>query len=202
LNRPTVRRSLSILLFLGFLLGPAPAQAEAPADATAFADAAAQLRTDVDQAGKKLGRLFRGPGPACARMARRPPVRAERDLALLETWYMLRRFGRELAPALETFSLRLHAVQTDDMALRAGRTAWRRIKRFYTERIQHTTHLCQALRGFVHSGYRTTPAVREARRVMTEFERLDRDGSRRLRAARERLEALGIPHERAVAFEG
>jgi hypothetical protein len=41
-----------------------------------------------------------------------------------------------------------------------------------------------------------------ARRLMAQGERLDRDASRRLRVARERLEALGIPHEGAIAFEG
>jgi hypothetical protein len=202
LTAATVRRLLPILLLVGLLSAPAVARAQAPADASAFADAAVQFKADFDQVQQRFVQA-QGSTPVCVRgLVPRFPKRAERGFAPLQTLDLIRRFGRMIAPVFETLSLRLHAVQTDDPALRGGRTAWRRIRRFFAVQVQHTAPFCQALRGYMRAGFRPTPAVREARRMMAELNRLGHDSTRRLRAARSRLEALGIPHERAVAFEG
>jgi hypothetical protein len=93
----------------------------------------------------------------------------------------------------------LHGVETADPALRARRTAWRRIRRVFAE-AEAVGPVCPALRKLVRSGYRMTPEVRRALQVVVQLQRLDDDVTRRLRAASKRLEALGVPHDRAAAF--
>jgi hypothetical protein len=195
-----VKRILTIPL-LALLLAPATARAEAPPDAVAFADAAVQFEADVRPLAARLDRAF-DPNPRCARrIVRRAPARARDDVGLLITVHALRNVGRILAPALQVYSMRLHAVDTADPALRSGRTAWRRIRRQFAVRLQAFEPMCPALRRFARSGYRPTPALRRALRLVVEFGSFDRSLAGRLRIARERLEALGIPHDRAVVFE-
>jgi hypothetical protein len=195
-----MRRALTLSL-LALLLAPSAASAEAPPDAVAFAEAAARFEADAKPYGARIHEALEEP-PACAvRIHERTPERAHDDLDLLVNAYELRTIGRIIAPALDLYSMRLHAVATQDPALAGGRTAWRRIRRLYAVELRGFRPLCPALRRFVRAGWRATDDVRRARRLAAALGPFDRSMTTRLSAARERLESLGIPHDRAAAFQ-
>jgi hypothetical protein len=104
--------------------------------------------------------------------------------------------ARQLAPLLMRLSTELHAVPTEDPALRDGRTALRRLRRAYAAvAALPPIDVCAEVRRWVRGGFEPTPALRRIRRVQEAIERVTESADLERRADRmeERMRELGAP---------
>jgi hypothetical protein len=201
-------RRLTTLLIPAALLVAVAAPAQAPPDeraaARAFADAGLRFHAALAPLEPRYQEISRTPPPRCVRrFARRfREPRAVRILLLpLASYYG--EIGRLFAPALTTFSMNLHGIQTDDPALRAGRTAWRRMRQVFAELAAiPPVDICAEARRYIRGGFERTPAITHGLRLRALMRRdpVD-DFNRRVARAGHRLRELGIPPEEAEAFE-
>jgi hypothetical protein len=201
-------RRLTTLLIAAVLLGAADAAAQAPPDervaARAFADAALGFHAALAPLEPRYQEISREPLPRCVRrLVRRLPERRAVRIGMLLLANHYGELGRLFAPPLTQLSRDLHGVQTADTALRAGRTAWRRMRRVFAELAAiRSVDICAEARRYVDGGFAPTPAIRRSRRLMALLERdpLD-DFNRRVERAERRLVELGVPREEAEVFE-
>jgi hypothetical protein len=199
------RRLAAALLTTAAAAAPATAAAAPPPEAAAraFADAALDAQADLAVANRRLERL--GDTPACRVRA---PIRHRARVAELKTMFHMAHtiagFTRAAGPALLRASRAMHGVDTDDAALKSGRTAWRRLRRIYEGfAALPVGSTCAQVRAYARNGFRHTPATRRtarAHRAMTAWDTTDID--RRMKRAVERLVELGIPAAEADAFDG
>ena len=201
-----MRRFVAALLTaLAVGVVPATASAQTPPEvaARAFADAALDAQADLAAAQARLARLNRT--PACRVRA---PRRHRAELAELKTMFHVAQtisgFTRQAGPALLRASQALHGVQTDDAALKSGRTAWRRLRRTYNAFAALPVAKSGALvRAYARNGFRHTRATRRATRAFHAMMAWDTsDVDRRMKRAVERLVELGVPAAEADAFDG
>jgi hypothetical protein len=203
-----VRRLTTLLIPAALLVAAAAAPAQAPPDeraaARAFADAALRFHAALAPLEPRHQEISRTRPPRCLlRLARRLPERRRVPaLQLLATNYY-GEIGRLFAPALTTFSMDLHGVETDDPALRAGRTGWRRMRQVVAELAAvPPVDICAEARRYIDGGFERTPAIRRAQRLWALMERDPlEDFDQRVERAERRLRELGIPREEAEAFE-
>ncbi len=122
----------------------------------------------------------------------------------LATAKIIASFTRDVGPAVRRMTLALDAVETRDRALRRGRAAWHDVRADYAGFAQHPDRsVCRQVRAYVDNGYRHTWGTRRgvrAYRAMTQWDTSSID--RRVKAAVERLEDLGVPADDAAAFAG
>lgn len=188
------------------LAAPTAAAAQAPderAAARAFADAALRFQAGLAPLEPRYLEISWRLPRCVTRLVRRLPDRRDRKILLLPFTNYYGELGRLFEPSLTRFSAELHAIQTADPALRAGRTAWRRMRRvFGALAALPTVDLCGEARRLVASGFARTPAIRRAVRLMALIRRDPlHDFNRRTERAARRLRELGVPPEHAQVFE-
>jgi hypothetical protein len=200
-------RRLATLVVPALLLFAAPAAAQTPPDeraaAQAFADAALRAMVESEALEDELETVFKE--RKCEnRLLERTPRRRDDDAATLLFVAWFGQLGRMVEPVMTRYSTDLHAVDTADPALRSGRTAMRRFRRFYAVMAEFPAYdSCTALRGWERNGFRPTATLREAR---YEFARLTpiardlNDAFERIGRAAERMGALGVSKEGVAAF--
>lgn len=186
---------------------PVPAAAQAPPDevaaARAFADSALRFRAALTPLEQRYEDVSRARLPRCFRqLLRRVPERRVDSVLLLPLANFYGEIGRLLGPALTRFSMELHGVQTADPALRAGRTAWRRMRRLFRALAAIAPiDVCAETRRFVAGGFQLTPGIRRRLRLRALIRRDPvHDFDRRVARAQRRLRELGVPPEQAQAF--
>jgi hypothetical protein len=118
--------------------------------------------------------------------------------------HWIARYTRAALPAITQANTELAAMVTADPALRAGRTAWRRVLLKYTQfGALEPVRFCSQMRDYVRSDFRPTAAMRRASRMYGQATRWDTtDIDRRLAAAVKRLIELGVAPTDADAFDG
>jgi hypothetical protein len=200
------RLALSLLSAL-ILAAPATAAAQGPVDdATAarlFADAALRAQPQIAAASQQLEAL--GDAVECdvdvprKRLARVNELRNSLHIA-----HTIAGFTRTVAPVLTRTSHELHGVATTDVALKSGRTGWRRLRRTYAGfAALPAADVCGQVRAYVRNRYRHTPSTRRTMRAFHAMMAWDtRDVDRRMATAVTRLVELGIPAAEADAFDG
>ena len=201
------RLVLSLLSAVFVAAFPATATAQAPVDdATAarlFADAALRAQPEIAAASQQLEAL--GTPVACeVSVPRRRRARVTELRNSLHIAHTIAGFTRTVVPVLTRTSNELHGVDTTDVALRSGRTGWRRVRRAYAGFAElPAAGVCAQVRAYVRNDFRHTPETRRAIRAFHSMMAWDtRDVDRRMATAVSRLIDLGIPAAEADAFDG
>jgi hypothetical protein len=202
----------TLLASVALLAVPATAVADKPSkgkdkdaahDARAFADAALQAAPAIEAASAQLAAI--GDPVSC-------PVdvpdarRAEIDelAGKLATARLIASFTRDAGPAVRRMTHALDAVETRDRVLRRGRNAWHDVRSDYARFAAHPDRsVCRQVRAYVDNGFRHTWGTRRGVRAYRAMTRWDTSSiDRRVKAAVERLEQLGVPADEAAAFAG
>ncbi len=180
-----------------------PSKPDERAAARAFVDAALAVAPAMDEASAQLAAI--GDPVSCAFHV--PDARrAEIDglAGKLATAKIIASFTRDVGPAVRSMTRALDAVETRDRALRRGRAAWHDVRADYARFAEHPDRsVCRQVRAYVDNGYKHTWGTRRgvrAYRAMTQWDTSSID--RRVKAAVERLEDLGVPADEAAAFAG
>ena len=184
---------------------PATAAAQAPPEAAAraFADTALRVAPEIAAASKQLAALQQR--PACkVRVPRRHRAQVSELKTMFHVAHTIAGFTRDVGPALLRASNELHAVETTDPALMAGRTAWRRLRRAYEGfAALPDGDPCAEVRAFVANDFRHTRTTRRTARAFHATMAWDTsDIDRRMKRAAERLVELGVSAADADAFDG
>jgi hypothetical protein len=187
------------LLLLALAL-PATASAQTPspdehAAAQAFADAAKRLiaaATVIDEDPSWL--------ESCRALRRDPPARREDDARAYVDGLVLRDLLDDLKPHVLRLRSELAQAQTADPALFSGRAALRRLGKELAALPTGKADPCAAYRAYAKAGYPRGPA-RDARALSDRLDHILTPGmERRIRAAAERMRALGVSPADAQAF--
>jgi hypothetical protein len=200
------RLALSLLSAL-ILAAPATAAAQGPVDdATAarlFADAALRAQPQIAAASQQLEALG-DPVECDVDVPRKRLARVNELRNSLHIAHTIAGFTRTVAPLLTRTSHELHGVATTDVALKSGRTGWRRLRRTYAGfAALPAADVCGQVRAYVRNRYRHTPSTRRTMRAFHAMMAWDtRDVDRRMATAVSRLVELGIPAAEADAFDG
>lgn len=202
-----MQRRLVIFLLIAAAFPATAAAQTAPVDdraaARAFADTALRAAPEVAAASQQLEEL--GSTVECdVRVPRRRRAAVTELSNSLHAAHVIAGFTRTVGPVLQRASNELHGVQTDDAALRSGRTGWRRLRRTYASfATLPAANVCAQVRAYVRNGFRHTPETRRAMRAFHAMMAWDtRDVDRRMAAAVARLIELGVHPSEADAFDG
>jgi hypothetical protein len=204
---PMQRRLALSLLSALILAAPATAAAQGPVDdATAarlFADAALRAQPQIAAASQQLEALG-DPVECDVEVPRKRLARVNELRNSLHIAHTIAGFTRTVAPVLTRTSHELHGVATTDVALKSGRTGWRRLRREYAGfAALPAADVCGQVRAYVRNRYRHTPSTRRTMRAFHAMMAWDtRDVDRRMAGAVSRLVELGIPAAEADAFDG
>jgi hypothetical protein len=112
--------------------------------------------------------------------------------------------GRALTAPLAHAITDLDAVPTADPAMQGGREAWRQIAAVYLRaaKFEHV-RVCRELRRYARRGFKSTPAMRRANKMLRAVGRLVTvDVEADLDAAADRMIELGVPAADAHKFAG
>lgn len=190
------------LVVAALLTLPAVAAAQAPppderAAAQAFADAAKRLLAAAQE-------LEDDGDPDwledCRALRRDPPDRREDAARVFVDGLVLRDLIGQLKPAVFRLRSELAQAQTADPALISGRAALRRLGKEIAAIPPGEADPCAAYDAYADAGYPRGPA-REARALQRSLDVLLTPGmERRIDAAADRMEALGISRADAEAF--
>jgi hypothetical protein len=200
------RLAPAVLSALALLVAPATALAQAPPDERANARALADIGVRLTAEVEGTLNAWSPEAPACKsdkRLSRATGRQQERVFELYGAQF-LGQLGRAIVPAIDRANAAMQAVPTADAALVGGRTAWSRLGRVYHifASLPHV-RLCIEQRNYVRHGFKRTPAMKRALRIMRKATRLDLERlDLMLSAAVERLVELGVPKEDAAAFGG
>lgn len=187
------------LLLLALAL-PATASAQTPppderAAAQAFADAAKRLIAAASVIDEDPSWL-----ESCRALQRDPPARREDDGRAYVDGLVLRDLLDDLKPHVLRLRSELAQAQTAEPALISGRAALRRLGKELAALPAEEPDACAAYRAYAKAGYPRGPA-RDARALSDRLDHILTPGmERRIRAAAERMRALGVSPADAQAF--
>src|SRR4051812_16882305 len=168
---PTLLCALALAAF------PAAAAAQSPPDeranARAFADVGIRLDAEETGAFSDDVDFFTGDSCKAERRLSKATSRQQGRAISLVVGQMFGIVGRALTPPLDRAMADLNAVPTADPALIGGREAWGQIARVYRRgaAFKHIG-LCRELRIYVRGGFKTTPAIRRANKMLRAIDRL------------------------------
>jgi hypothetical protein len=202
-TRPMSRR-LALAVFALLLAAPATAAADERDNARALADIGVRASGQIEAIIASHGKLEAPKCKTSARLARRGTRRQINAAASLLEGYWIAGFARATEPVVAAAVADMQAVPTADPALRAGRTAWRRVDSAYRRfGALPPAHYCSVLRDYVRGDFHLTRAMRAAIRMDHRANAWDTtDIDARLAAAVKRLVELGVPAADAGAFDG
>ena len=190
-----------LLALLVLVLLPAIAAAQAPPDeraaAQAFADAAKRLLAAAEA-------LDEDGDPDwledCRALRRDPPDRREAAARVFVDGLVIRDLIGRLKPDVFRLRSELANAHTAEPALISGRAALRRLGKAIAAFPPGEADPCAAYEAYADAGYPRGPA-REARALQLSLDHLlTRGMDRRIRAAADRMLALGISREDAETF--
>ena len=179
------------------------AKPEERAAARAFADAALRAAPAMEKASAQLAPI--GDPVSCdVQLSDSRRRQVDRLAGKLATAKLIASFSRAVGPAVRRVTRALDAVETRDRALRRGRAAWHDVRADYAGFAAHPDRsVCRQVRAYVENGFEHTWGTRRgvrAYRAMIAWDTTSID--RRVKAAVERLTALGVPADEAAAFAG
>ena len=190
------------LVIAALMALPVAAAAQAPppderAAAQAFADAAKRLLAAAEE-------LDEDGDPDwledCRALRRDPPDRREAAARVYVDGLVIRDLIGQLKPHVFRLRSELAQAQTADPALISGRAALRRLGKLIAAIPPGEADPCAAYGAYADAGFPRGPA-REARALQRSLDvLLTRGMERRIEAAAERMEALGISRADAQAF--
>jgi hypothetical protein len=196
----------ALLCALALAAFPAAAAAQSPPDeranARAFADVGIRLSEQADNALTDLA-VFGGGCKADRRLAKATSEQQDRALRFIAA-QEFGTLGRALSAPLAQATADLDAVPTADPALQGGREAWHQIAAVYRRaaRFKHV-RMCREIRRYVRRGFKATPTMRRANKMLRAMERLVTiDVEANLSAAADRMIELGVPAADAHKFSG
>ena len=172
-------------------------------DTRAFADIGVRATAAIDAVTAATeGRP--GATPTCPTSRRVHGRARKRAIGKVYAAHWIARYSRATLPAITQAVDELNAVHTSDQALRAGRTAWRRVQRAYTRfGSLAPVRFCSVVRDYVRADFHPPRAMRRATRLYGRAMGWDTtDIDARLAGAVERLIELGVPPADADAFDG
>ncbi len=188
-----------LAVVLALLLAPVAVAQEAPderAAAKAMADATVRFTEAADAKEGQADRIY---ARGCRRAASGLSKRRRLEVAFLVQRENLRAIAELLGDDLARLRTDLANAQTRDPVLLSGRAAWRQLARGF-ESLPPARDPCAQVRAWRRAGM----PIGEARRALGEITQVlslaGKEYNRKIEAAADRLEELGVPEERAETF--